>query len=382
LRNDKPRVLYVTFNLAPKLGGLEQVVQRTRAALCERADVLTLAQGARGYNDGDPTVLRPPAEGLAAYMAFLYTRGLLGLRDRHFDLVVAGSALTALPTLHLAKRFGARSACIIYGLDTIYRSAVYQRVYRHALPRMDRVVAISRATRDEAVARGVAPERMVIIPPGCDAEVFQPPRDTAELRGRWGLEDRKVILSAGRLVRRKGVDRFIRECLPEVVRQVPAAKLLVAGGNPRGALAHTEDVLASVEAAIREVGLEDHVVVTGRLTSEEMVAAFQLADVFILPVIPVPGDMEGFGIVLLEAGAAGVPIVATAVGGITDAVVDGETGLLVPPFDYAAMASALARLLQDEQKSRALGERGRRRTLDEFNWDAISSRYVEALLGA
>jgi phosphatidylinositol alpha-1,6-mannosyltransferase len=191
-----------------------------------------------------------------------------------------------------------------------------------------------------------------------------------------------VILSAGRLVQRKGVDRFIRECLPEVVRRVPTAKLLVAGGNPQGALTHTDDVLARVEEATHETRLEDHVVVTGRLTSDEMVAAFQLAGVFILPVIPVPGDMEGFGIVLLEAGAAGVPIVATASGGITDAVVDGETGLLVPPLDYAAMSTALVGFLQDEQKSRIFGERGRRRALSEFNWDAISSRYAEALLSA
>lgn len=382
MRHDKPYVLFVSFNLAPKMGGLEQVVQRTRDALCERADVLTLAQGARGYHDADPTVLRPPVEGLAAYMGFLYTRGLVGLRGRRFDVVVAGSALTALPTIHLAKRFGARSACIIYGLDTIYDSSIYQRIYRHAMPRMDRVIAISTSTRDEAAARGVETDRMTIIPPGCDAERFQTPRDTEALRRSWGLTGRKVILSAGRLVHRKGVDRFIRECLPEVVRQVPTVKLLVAGGNPEGALTHTDDVLAKVEAAICDMGLQDHVVVTGRLTSEEMVAAFQLAGVFVLPVIPVPGDMEGFGIVLLEAGAAGVPIVATAVGGITDAVVDGETGVLVPPLDYPRMASALVGFLQDEDESREFGERGRQRALSEFNWDAISSRYVEALLDA
>ena len=358
------------------------MIQRARAALRERADVLTLAQGARRYVERDPDVLRPRIEGLGAYMAFLYTRCMLGIRNHNFDLVVSGSALTALPTLHLAKRFGARSACIIYGLDTIYESSLYQRVYRHAMPRMNRVIAISTATRREAVARGIAPERLIIIPPGCDAELFQAPRDTENLRRHWGLEGCKVILSAGRLVRRKGVDRFIRECLPEVVLRVPTVKLLVAGGNPEGALAHTDDVLASVEGAIRETGLDNHVVVTGRLTSEEMVAAFQLAEVFILPVIPIEGDMEGFGIVLLEAGAAGVPVVATAIGGITDAVVDGETGVLVPPLDYSAMASALIELLRDERRRLALGEGGRRRALAEFNWTDISSRYAEALLNA
>jgi glycosyltransferase involved in cell wall biosynthesis len=92
--------------------------------------------------------------------------------------------------------------------------------------------------------------------------------------------------------------------------------------------------------------------------------------------------MEGFGIVLLEAGAAGIPVVATAIGGITDAVIEGETGILVPPLGYAAMASGLIGFLQDDAKSQAFGERGRLRALREFNWNSISSRYAEALLSA
>ena len=214
-----------------------------------------------------------------------------------------------------------------------------------------------------------------------DAGRFEVPQDNAAFRTRWNLEGHAVILSAGRLVRRKGVDRFIRECLPAVVERVPRAKLLVAGGNPTGALAHSDDVLASVERATRETGLQDHVVVTGRLTDDEMVAAFQSSDVFLLPVIPEPGDMEGFGIVLLEAGAAGLPVVATAAGGIVDAVRDGETGVLIPPLDYARMASALVEFLSDEAKRVAFGERGRQRAKNEFGWEAISERYADALLG-
>jgi phosphatidylinositol alpha-1,6-mannosyltransferase len=326
-------------------------------------------------------VLRPRSEGLVTFALFLYWQLFFGVGRDRFDVVVSGSALTALPALHFARRLRARSAVIIYGLDTIFPSRIYQAAYRYAVPRLDRVISISRATTAEAVARGVAADRIVLIPPGCNGEHFSVPHATDALRARWGLEGCRVVLSAGRLVARKGVDRLIAECMTAVVREVPDAKLLVAGGNPEGALAHTDDVFAKVEAATRDNGLDDRVVITGRLSDEEMVAAFQLADVVVMPVVPTPGDMEGFGIVLLEAGAAGLPVVATAVGGVTDAVEDGTTGCLIPLGDYAAMSDAIVRLLTDSELARELGERGRARALGEYSWPQISRRYADAILG-
>ena len=382
MRRDRPKVLYLTYNFTPKLGGLEQVVSRTHAALRERADVVTLAQGARAHVDELERVHRPAGEGVLRFLGFLYTRGRRRVAGEQFDLVVSGSALTALPALHLARRHRARSVAINYGLDVIHPARIYQRVYRHAMPRIDRVIAISRATRDEAIARGVARERITVIPPGCDSSAFQRPRPTQELRERWGLGDAPVILSAGRLVARKGLDGFVARCLPQVVRSLPDTKLLVAGGNPVDALAHTDDIARQVQRTIERSGMSEHVVVTGRLSDDELVAAFQLADVFVLPAVPTPGDMEGFGIVLLEAGAAGLPVVATALGGITDAVEDGETGRLVAPGDYSAMAAALVDLLRDEGRRRAYGRSGQVRALGEFDWGPVSQRYAEAILTA
>lgn len=376
----KRRVLYVTYNYSPKLGGLEQVVQHTHDALLEGAEVVTLAQGAPGHCDDDPSVLRPQRGGLLAFLLFLYGKLIFGLPHSSYDVVVSGSGLTALPVLHLARRYRARSVVIIYGLDTIFPSLLYQWMYRYAVPKLDRVISISEATKAEAVARGVDPTRVVLIPPGCNGERFTAPQDTDALRERWGLMGSRVVLSAGRLVARKGLDRFISECLTDVVAEVPEAKLLVAGGNPQGALAHTDDIYAKVEAATRAAGLEDRVIVTGRLSDEEMVAAFQLADVFVLPVVPIPGDMEGFGIVLLEAGAAGRPVVATAIGGVVDAVEAGRTGELIPVGDYGAMSDAIIMLLRDEDLARRYGEFGRERALRTYSWPAISRRYVEAIL--
>ncbi len=376
----RPRVLYLTYNYAPKLGGLEQVVERTSDALRRDADVVVLAQGARDHAADAPGVLRPRREGLVAFVFFLYWQIFFGVGRDRFDIVVSGSALTALPALHFARRLRARSTVIIYGLDTIFPSRIYQAAYRYAVPRLDRVISISRATTAEAVARGVAADRIVLIPPGCNGERFAVPHATDALRAHWGLEDCRVVLSAGRLVARKGVDRLIAECMTAVVREVPDAKLLVAGGNPEGALVHTDDVFAKVEAATRDSGMDDRVVITGRLSDQEMAAAFQLADVFVMPVVPTPGDMEGFGIVLLEAGAAGLPVVATAVGGVIDAVEDGTTGCLIPLGDYAAMSDAIVRFLTDSDLAREFGERGRARALGEYSWPQISRRYADAIL--
>jgi phosphatidylinositol alpha-1,6-mannosyltransferase len=379
-RDSRPRVLLLTYNYAPKLGGLEQVVEHVAAALGREVELVVLAQGARGHRDDDPRILRPGREGLVAFVLFLYRRLFSRLPQDGFDVVVSGSALTALPALHFSRRYRAQSVVIIYGLDTIFPSRLYQWIYRYAVSRLDRVIAISRATRAEALARGVDPERVVLIPPGCNGERFDERRETDTLRSRWELEGCRVVLSAGRLVARKGVDRLIAECLTSVVTAVPNTKLLVAGGNPEGALAHTDDFYAEVEAAVRASGLEDRVVITGRLSDDEMVAAFQLANVFVLPVVPTPGDMEGFGIVLLEAGAAGLPVVATAVGGVIDAVEDGATGCLVPAGDYAAMSDAIVRLLTDSELAASYGARGRARALGEYSWPQISRRYVDAIL--
>jgi len=375
----RQRVLLVTYNFPPKMGGLEAVALGVWEAVSRDSDVVVLAQGTEGQTRAMPGVHRPRREGLLRYFMFLYSRGMHVARTGGFDVVLSTSALTALAAVHLARRAKARSACIVHGLDLIHRSRIYQRYVRHALPRLDAVFANSRATRDEAVARGAPAERVEIIPPACDAAIFQEPVDPTRLRSEWALEGQRVILSPGRLVGRKGVDRFVRECLPLVVERVPNVKLLVAGGNPQGALVHRDDQLSAVVRAAEETGMSDRVVVTGRLSAEDMTAAFQLADVVVLPVVPVEGDMEGFGIVLLEAGAAGRPVVATRLGGITDAVVDGVTGLLVDPLDYGGMAAALAQTLTDEDVRSRLGAAAQKRVLEQFHWGAIGARYVTSV---
>jgi glycosyltransferase involved in cell wall biosynthesis len=274
----------------------------------------------------------------------------------------------------------ARSVAMTYGLDVIHPLWLYQCAFCHGIRAMDRVTTISRATCDALRERGVEAERIHLIPPGCDPQPFLVERNTDAFRAQYGLTGKRVILSAGRLVRRKGIDRFVSHCLPQIIAHYPDVVLLVAGGNPEGAVVHTENMADRVMEEACRAGIGEQVVITGRLSEEDLATAFQLSELFVLPAVPITGDMEGFGIVLLEAGAAHLPVVASRLGGISDAVADGESGVLVTPGDDAGLVNQICALLGNPERSRAMGQAGFERVMADFTWDKIAQRYVEALL--
>jgi len=125
------------------------------------------------------------------------------------------------------------------------------------------------------------------------------------------------------------------------------------------------------------MGLEDHVRVLGWLTDLELAKVYQISDLMVLPALSTKGDVEGFGIVILEAAAAGRPTVATRVGGIPDAIEDGRSGILVDPEEPDRMSEAIVRLLRDDQARLALGQYAQNRVREQFGWDSIIRRYEE-----
>jgi phosphatidylinositol alpha-1,6-mannosyltransferase len=192
-----------------------------------------------------------------------------------------------------------------------------------------------------------------------------------------GLEGRKVLLYVGRLTRRKGVKEFIEKSLPRIVVEVPEACFVVVGENPTESLIHHGDMMGDLQAFVREVGLQNHVRLLGWLSDEDLAKIYQACDLVVLPVLPLRDDVEGFGIVLLEAAAAGKPCVATRVGGIPDALEDGKSGILLDPGNYKLMSQTIVRLLGDDRSRIDLGEYARKRVREEFAWDQIVMKYEE-----
>jgi phosphatidylinositol alpha-1,6-mannosyltransferase len=291
-------------------------------------------------------------------------------------LIVGGSALvTPLVTL-LGWLYRLPVAVHVHGLDLVYSHPVYQGMVGRLLPKCDCVFANSQASKDEALKRGGLPDQVSILQPGLDFSEFQVRSDVDDVRRRYDIGERSVLLSVGRLAKRKGLVEFVRFSLPAIVDHRPDTVLLIVGDNPTLSLTHKEDIKARIQSEAVKLGLEKHVRMLGWINRQDLIDLYHTCDVFVLPAIEVPGDVEGFGIVLIEASAAGKPVVSTKLGGITDAVEDGKSGILVEPGMWDGLTDAILLLLGDSSLRREMGDFGRRRVETQFDWPIVASRYA------
>jgi D-inositol-3-phosphate glycosyltransferase len=237
--------------------------------------------------------------------------------------------------------------------------------------RVDVVVATCTDEVSELVRLGVPGQNIRVVPCGVDVEHFRPVDDRPDVPPR---RQPHRLLSLGRLVERKGVDTVIRALV-----ELPDAELLVVGGPDAARLGEDEEAQRLLALA-DELGVAHRVVLVGGVGHDDVPAIMCSADV----VVATPW-YEPFGIVPLEAAACGVPLVGSAVGGLLDSVADGTTGLLVPPRDPAALATAVRGLLDDPARRRALGTAARRRAVTLYSWQSVAAqtdRVYRALVGA
>ncbi|OFW63462.1 MAG: hypothetical protein A2Y74_08410 [Actinobacteria bacterium RBG_13_63_9] len=239
---------------------------------------------------------------------------------------------------------------------------------RLALQRADRVLAISRFTADLVQKAGVDPNRIEILPLGCDVHHFRPLPAKTEWRQRL-LGDRyqnRVILTVGNLVPRKGHDVVLR-ALPRLRETIPDITYLIVGDGPNR---------PHLEGLAEAMALRDCVVFAGQIPDRDLPDIYALSDVFAMPSREQLDkcDVEGFGLVFLEANACGKPVVAGRSGGIPDAVIDGVTGFLANPHDPDDIASAIKRLLTDDDLATRMGRQGRVRVVNDFTWQRVGDR--------
>ncbi|GAB2836830.1 glycosyltransferase family 4 protein [Streptomyces daliensis] len=237
----------------------------------------------------------------------------------------------------------------------------------------DTVTYLGEYTRSR-IARALTPEaaaRMAQLPPGVDEKTFHPGSGGDAVRERLGLTERPVVVCVSRLVRRKGQDTLVR-ALPRVLEEVPDAVLLIVGGGP---------YRADLEKLAAETGVADSVRFTGPVPWEELPAHYGAGDVFAMPCRTRRGglDVEGLGIVYLEASATGLPVVSGDSGGAPDAVLDGETGYVVRGGEPGEAAERIVTLLQDPVLRARMGERGRAWVEERWRWDLLAEK-LRALL--
>lgn len=305
-------------------------------------------------------------ESLAMYGKLFFKSLGLALRHR-FQAVHAGRVLPEGLVAWLVARI-ARIPAVIYAHGeeiTTWRQPAKFRVMRFVYRHADRVIANSEFTRDELLRLGVAPERIVLIYPGVDTERFRPGLPCDDLKASIGLApDEKLILSVGRLSRRKGFDMVIRS-LPELLRQGLKVRYALIG------IGEDWDYLSNLA---RELGVADRVHMLGHVPPDDLPRWYNACDVFAMPNREIDGDTEGFGMVFIEAAACGKPALAGTAGGTGAAVVEGVTGLRVRGEQLESVTSGLVTLLNDAAGAGSIAKKAMQRAHCEFSWHAVARK--------
>lgn len=283
---------------------------------------------------------------------------LLAVGKQAVWLAAAVSVLTGVPLVAVGA-----------GSEFLRTRSTAQALTRWAYGRAGRVVAISRYVRELAGSAGISLERIDVVHCGADADMYRPGLSTEVLREHLGLGAGRLILTVGQLSRRKAQDTVIR-ALPQLTRDFGDVTYLVVGLPTRR---------TDLERLAAELDVEDRVRFLGQVPQQQLPLVYNLADVFVLVSRPTMGEVEGYGIVVAEAALCGVPAVVSRNSGLVEAVVENETGLIVPPDDPDATAEAIARLLSDDGLRRRMGSTARRHALQSATWERQVRAYDDIL---
>jgi len=373
------RVLLVTNDFPPRRGGIQSYLGEFVSRLVSAgshsvtvyapqwkgADAYDRAAGCRVVRH--PGTLMLPSPAVDARMRRL-------IADNGIDSVWFGAAAPLALLAQRARGAGAtRVVASTHGHEVGWSMLpVARSVLRRIGDDTDVVTFVSRYTRSRFAPAFGPNASLEYLPSGVDTDRFRPdPAGRAELRARYRLGERPTVVCLSRLVPRKGQDMLIK-AWPSIRRRVDGAALVIVGSGP---------FLASLRKLARACGVADHVTFTGGVPAAELPAHHALADVFAMPCRTRGAgmDVEGLGIVFLEASATGVPVIAGDSGGAPETVQHNKTGLVVDGRSVSRVADAVTELLTDRDRAAAMGAAGREWVTAQWRWDVLAARLAELL---
>ncbi len=354
------RILFITRKYPPSKGGLERVAYELHKHLAPKAQVKLIKYG--GSNKFLPIIL--PLHFLRASWALLFSK---------FDVIYAQDCVLASLALVLKKVFGVPVVITANGLDLTFKSRFYQFLLSRSLPKLDKVICISEATKQLAESKVPPKTKLETIVYAVSDDHFE-----EDIQASWAalppelykkLKDKQILFTNGRLVERKGVAWFLQNVLPTLTKQYPKLHYVISGKGKNRLV---------IEDIITKLNLVQRVTLLGSTNEQLLRALYNIEDIFVMPNIPIKGDREGLGVVALEAASCGKPVVASKLEGICDAIKHRENGLLVAPEDAQAYIHTLSDLLDSAEKRVRLGKKARQYTLKHFSWDQTADAYLVA----
>ncbi len=364
---EKTKILFISRAYPPIVGGIENQNYELGKWLGEIANV-TIVANTRGRKF------------LPFFAPYALVRSLFSLSK--FDVVLLGDGVLAFVAWTI-KLFSKKPViCVVHGLDINYNSSslgvwyekllvfLYQKLWVNTfLPKIDFFIAVGNETVRVAIEKGISEKKIVFIPNGVDTEKHLTTctsEDLARIIGK-SVENKKILLTSGRLAKRKGVAWFVENVMSKLSDDFI---YLIAGSGPEKEI---------IKAIIEKEKLEERVLMLGYISDEDRNTLFCTADLFVQPNIKVQGDMEGFGISVIEAGACRLPVLASNIEGLKDAIKDEQNGFLVESGNSNAYIKKIQELFANESPREIYGQTVRDFVIDNYRWEKIAAAYLEEI---
>ena len=348
------QILFITRNYPPKVGGLEIYSYH-------------LIKEFETHDLTHKITLSKSLKHLTWFFPYALFRAVHLIRKYSVQSVHLCDGLLAPLGILLKHLTGVNVTITIHGLDITYKNQLYQRLIPWCVAALDKVVCVSRSTRDECILRGIPSSNCAVIPNGIRPDQLSLHLSQYELRRRLenliglSLHNKKVLFTIGHLVKRKGVAWFVENVMP----LIGSSYVYLVGGE--GSERRT------IQEMVDRHNLKGRVLLLGELSDGSRNMIYNASDLFVMPNITVPGDVEGFGIVALEAGSCGLPVVASNIQGLRDAVINGKTGYLVEEGDVDGFVGRITGMnLKRDQIRETVNS--------TFGWEKIYQRYHDLLV--
>ena len=346
-------ILYITRSYSNNKGGKEIYNYNLVNSLKNKEDIKLISTSGSIFN-------------LIWFYPYSFILGLYYCFSKDVKWIHTGDTFMLPVTMVLTVLFNKKLSLTIYGLDITYNSIIYQSIFTPLARKCDKIIVISKATKDEVIKKGIKEEKIIIIPCGINIEEFQinnpdKVRLKKEIENQFNLDlkNKKIIITVGRLVKRKGVEWFIENVMPKLNKDYI---YLVSGEG---------EEKENIKKTIEQTNQKDKVFMLGRTDNITLKKLYHISDVFIMPNIKVEGDMEGFGIVAIEASSVGLPIVASNIEGIKDAIQNNKTGILVNEKDVNGFIKAIKSANKlNKIKMKSIIK-------NNFSWDIVAKEYLE-----
>ncbi len=363
------KVIYVSHLHPPpdarsqNIGGMQTTSMQLLEELKRRSDLSVY-----------PILLESPWKGIEFrtfwFLLKLYFTLPFLVRREKADIILFSSMVTASLSLFVRHRIKVPMVTVNHGQDVTLSIGGYQKVVPKIFQNLQGVISISEATRQASIGRGLSPDRSTIIPNGIEAIPNrsydkQAARRWIEQAFNLDLSHKYLLLSVGRQVKRKGHAWFVEEVLPKIEQDV--VYLLIGQGKEHSRL----------QALKQQSRVGDRIILAGTQPTEFVRQAYDAADLFIMPNIPIEGDLEGFGVVMIEANEAHTSVIGSDLEGIKDVIKNGVNGYRVPPYNSEQFARTIDEVLQ--WKLDYISDSAYEFVMEQYTWEHVCDRYAQFL---